>query len=314
LKLAGAIAMLAATAQAGAAQPIRLVVAFPPGGPADQLARLISIPLEKELKNNIIVENKPGANGAIAASYVAKSPADGSVLFLSSVGAISINPSLYPKLIYDPVKDLAPISLVVNTAEMLVVPAKDPARNAAEFVANSRKAANPPSLASSGIGSMPHMAIEQLIDSTGVNYMHVAYKGAAPAITDTIGGQVNGFIGDVPGILSFIKTGRLKALGVATEKRLPFMPEVPTLKEQGIKNVEAINWYGMFAPAGTPKPVVDSLSKAIARVMTQPEMKAKIYEIGAEPAPNSPSEFAALIQRDTAKWGAIVKAKNIRPE
>jgi tripartite-type tricarboxylate transporter receptor subunit TctC len=288
-------------------------VAFPPGGPADQLARIIAGPLEKELKNNIIVENKAGANGAVAAIYVAKAPTDGSVLFLSSVGAISINPSLYPKLTYDPVKDLAPISLVVNTAEMLVVPKKDPAKNAAEFVANSRKAANPPSMASSGIGSMPHMAIEQLIDSTGVEYMHVSYKGAAPAITDTIGGQVNGFIGDVPGILAYVKTGRLKALGVATEQRLPFMPEVPTLKEQGIKNVEAINWYGMFAPAGTPKAVIDSLNKAITEVMSSPEMKAKMYDIGAEPAPNSPSAFAALIQRDTAKWGAIIKAKNIQP-
>lgn len=314
LKLAACTALFAASQFANAAQPVQVVVAFPPGGPADQLARIIAGPLEKELKTNIIVENRAGANGAIAAQYVAKAPTDGSVLFLSSVGAIAINPSLYPKLTYDPFKDLAPVSLVVNAAEMLVVPSKDPANNAAEFVANAKKAAQPPAMSSSGIGSMPHMAIEQLSDSTGVNFLHISYKGAAPAITDTISGQVNGFIGDVPGILGYVKTGRLKALGVAAEKRLPFMPEVPTLKEQGISDVEAINWYGMFVPAGTPKNVIDSLNKAVNRVMKDPEMKKKMYEIGVEPAPNSPTEFAALIQKDADKWARLIKAKNIRPQ
>jgi tripartite-type tricarboxylate transporter receptor subunit TctC len=307
-------ATLAALAlgEAAAAGPVRLVVAFPPGGPADQIARAISKQLETELKNTVIVENKPGGNGSVAAIYVAKSPTDGSVLFLSSVGAISINPSLYPNLTYDPVKDLAPVSLVVNATEMLVVPTADPARTAAEFVANSRKAAKPPTIASSGVGSMPHMAIEQLRAATSVDFLHVAYKGAAPAVTDTIGGQVNAFIGDVPGILGFVKSGRLKALGVAAPARLSFMPEVPTLAEQGIANVEAINWYGMFAPAGTPANVVAALNQATHRALQNAEVKSKLVSMGVEPAPNTPAAFAELIRRDTVKWSRIVKENKIQ--
>lgn len=306
------LATFALLAQTVAAAPISIIVAFPAGGPADQIARVISKQLVVELKNNVIVENKPGGNGAVAAIYVAKSPTDGSVLFLSSVGAISINPSLYPALTYDPNKDLVPVSLVVNAAEMLVVRSDDPARTAAEFVANSRKAAKPPTMASTGVGSMPHMAIEQFRSATNIDYLHVPYKGAAPAVTDTIGGQVNAFIGDVPGILQFVRSGRLKALGVAAPKRLSFMPNVPTLAEQGIPNVEAINWYGLFVPAGTPANVVARLNQSIHRVLENPEVKSLLLNMGVEPAPNSPAEFAELIRRDTAKWSRIVKEKKIQ--
>lgn len=305
-------AILATLAQAAAAAPISVIVAFPPGGPADQIARVVSKQLAIDLKTSVIVENKPGGNGAIAAMHVAKAPKDGSVLFLSSVGAISINPSLYPALTYDPIKELLPVSLVVNAAEMLVVPAADPAKTAAEFVANSRKAAKPPTMASTGVGSMPHMAIEQFRSSTNIDYLHVPYKGAAPAVTDTIGGQVNAFFGDVPGILQFVRSGRLKALGVATPKRLSFMPNVPTLAEQGIANVEAINWYGIFVPAGTPASVVASLNQSIHRVLENPEVKSLLTNMGVEPAPDSPAEFADLIRRDTVKWSRIVKEKKIQ--
>lgn len=299
-------------AQTVAAANISVIVAFPPGGPADQIARVVSKQLAIDLKTNVIVENRPGGNGAIAAMHVAKSPKDGTVLFLSSVGAMSINPSLYPALTYDPNKDFLPVSLVVNAAEMLVVPSADPAQTATEFVANSRKAAKPPTIASTGVGSMPHMAIEQFRSSTGIDYLHVPYKGAAPAVTDTIGGQVNAFFGDVPGILQFVRSARLKALGVAAPKRLSFMPNVPTLTEQGITNVEAINWYGIFVPAGTPASVVASLAQSIHRVLENAEVNSLLINMGVEPAPNTPAEFADLIRRDTVKWSRIVKEKKIQ--
>lgn len=307
-------AAIATLTQTVAAAPVSVIVSFPPGGPADQIARVLSKQLAVELKNNVIVENKPGGNGAIAAMHVAKSAKDGTVLFLASVGAISINPSLYAALTYDPNKELLPVSLVVNATEMLVVPANDPAQTAAEFVANSRKAGKPPTMASTGIGSMPHMAIEQFRSSTNIDYLHVPYKGAAPAVTDTIGGQVNAFFGDVPGILQFVKSGRLKALGVAAPKRLTFMPNVPTLAEQGIANVEAINWYGIFVPAGTPASVVASLNQSIRRALENPEVHSLLINMGVEPAPNSPAEFADLIRRDAVKWSRIVKEKKIQGE
>lgn len=197
-----AAALLGLAAFGAQAQSVTsIVVAFPPGGPADSLARVVATQLEKELKQTVVIENKPGGNGAIAASQVARSRPDGHTLFLSSVGAISINPALYPKLIYDPIKDFAPVSLLVSTPEVLVVGPGSASKTARDFVANA-KSAKGATMASSGVGSMPHMAIVQLKLSTKANILHVPYKGAAPAITDTIGGQVDGFIGDISGLMS----------------------------------------------------------------------------------------------------------------
>src|SRR5438105_11392840 len=212
----------------------RLVVAFPPGGPVDFVARTIAEQLGKELNQRMIIDNKPGVNGAIGAQSVAQSAPDGMTLWLSSVGAVAINPVLYDKLAYDMQRDFAPVSLVVNNDEVLVVNASNPAKDAAEFVANAKVSSQPVAIASSGIGSIPHLAMEQLADAAKANFLHVPYKGAAPAITDVLGGQVAAFFGDIPGLIGHIKGGKLKALGIAATSRHALLPEVRTLSEQGL--------------------------------------------------------------------------------
>jgi tripartite-type tricarboxylate transporter receptor subunit TctC len=310
-------ALLAALSLAGtshAAQPVKLVVAFPPGGPADTLARVLAKELSEELKESVIVENKPGANGAIAITYVMRSPADGSVLFLSSAGAIAINPALYPSLPYKPQEDLTPISLVVHTPEVLVVAPGNPSRSAADFVTASRQRAKPATLASSGIGSMPHMAIELFKQQTKVGFLHVAYKGAAPAISDTIGGHVEAFFGDVSGLMPFINDKQLVALGVAAPQRLKALPNVPTLAEQGIPNVEASNWYGVFGPKGMTPELTGKLNTAVQHALKTRSLVDNLATQGIEPTGSTPQAFKELIQRDTAKWAKVVKEGSIKAE
>ena len=302
---------LAAHAQA---KSTRIVVSFPPGGPVDFVARVLAEQLGKELGQTVIVDNKAGANGAIGAGEVMRSKPDGNTLWITSVGAAAINASLYEKLPYDTMRDFAPVSVVVNNVELLVVSPADPAKDAAEFMANARKSKSPVTLASSGIGSIPHLAMEQLKESTKVDLLHVPYKGAAPAITDVMGGQVSGFFGDVPGLITYVRSGKLKPIGIASSKRHPALPEVKTLAEQGIANVDTNNWYALFAPAKTPAATVAALNDAVRRALSEPSVKAKLMDVGAEPAPSTPAELAALLKRDTDKWGKLIQDKKIRAE
>jgi len=292
----------------------RLVVAFPSGGPVDFVARAIGEQLGKELGHQVIVENKAGANGAIAAEYVARSAPDGQILWLTSVGAVAINPPLYDKLPYDPVRDLAPVSLVVNNVELLVVHAANPANTGAEFVASTRQQAKGATMASSGIGSVPHLAMELLADATQAKLLHVPYKGAAPAITDVVAGHVDGFFGDIPGLIGFIRAGKLKPIGIAAAKRHPLLPEVKTFDEMGIKGVDSDNWYALFAGKATPAADIERLNQAVRRTLANEAVAAKLMASGAVPAASSPAELATLLRNDTAKWARVIKAKNIKPE
>jgi tripartite-type tricarboxylate transporter receptor subunit TctC len=310
-----ALACLAATAGAVAQSNVtRIVVSFTPGGPVDSVARALSEQLSKELGHPVVIDNKPGANGAIGAVQVARSAPDGRTLWLTSVGAAAINQGLYEKLPYDMERDFAPVSLVVDNVELLVVNPANPAKDAAEFVANAMKSSEPTALASSGIGSIPHLAIEQLTDATGAKLLHVPYKGAAPAIIDVMGGQVTAFFGDVPGLIAHVKSGKLKALGLASSKRHPALPDVKTLEEQGIKGVDTINWYALFAPAKTPPAVIDSLSKAMHNTLNTPAVRDRLLESGAEPAPSTPQALGELLRQDTEKWTRLIKSKNIKAE
>ncbi len=295
-------------------KPLRIVSSFSPGGPVDFVARTLAEQLGRELKRPVIVENRPGANGALGAMETLRSEADGSTLWITSVGAAAINPSLVDKLSYNMQRDFAPVSLVANNVEVLVVGTKDPAKDAAEFVkaAKARKEATP--MASSGSGSIPHLALIQLEESTGTKFLHVPYKGMAPAFTDLMGGQVNGVFADVPAIMPQVQGGRLKAIGIASSKRHPSLPDVKTFEEQGIKAVDTNNWYALFASAKTPPAVLEQLNKAVRAAIANPEVNAKLLHGGAEPKSSTPQELAAILKADTDKWAGLIKSRNIKAD
>ena len=318
MKLKGAalalMMLVASTTSLAQTKVTRIVVSFTAGGPVDAVARALSEQLGRGLGGTVLVDNKPGANGAIGAMDVARSRPDGSTIWLTSVGAVAINPSLYEKLPYDMQRDFAPVSLVVNNVELLAVNPANPAKDAAQFIANAKVSKSPVALASSGVGSIPHLAIEQLSDSTGVKFLHVPYKGAAPAISDLMGGQVGGFFGDVPGLINQVKGGTLKPLGIASSKRHPSLPDVKTLEEQGIRGVDTINWYAMFVSAKTPPAIIEALNKAVRNTLNTPAVRDRLLLIGAEPAASSPPELAALLKNDSDKWTRMIRAKNIKAE
>ena len=311
-----AAALCLALVSSVSAQPkvTRIIVAFSPGGPVDLVARAISEQLGRELGRTVVVDYKPGANGAIGAQEVMRAEADGGTLWLTSVGAAAINPVLYEKLPYSMQRDFAPVSLVVNNDELLATSPSYPAKDAAEFVAAAKKRAEPTPMASSGIGSIPHLAIEQLEDATGAKLLHVPYKGAAPAIADVMGGQVAAWFGDVPGMIGLIRAGKLKPLGMAAKKRHPVLPEVRTLEEQGIAGVDTNNWYALFVSARTLPAVVEALNKAVRATLATPAVREKLLSMGADPAASSPQELAAMLKADTEKWGRLIKAKNVKAE
>jgi tripartite-type tricarboxylate transporter receptor subunit TctC len=293
----------------------RLLVAFPPGGPVDFIARSMSQQLAKELGHPVIVENKPGANGAIAADSVIRSAPDGKTLWLTSVGAVAINPALYPKLNYKPASDLVPVSLVVNNVEIMVVNAQTSFKDAKDFVqAASQRKDKPMTMASSGTGSVPHLAAIQLNESAGLNLMHVPYKGAAPAITDLMAGHVDGFFGDIPGLVGAIDSGKFRPVGIAAAKRSARYPNVPTFDELGYKGVDSNNWYAVFAPKGTSAPVAAALSRAIHAALHAPDVQRKIEASGAEVVGSSPEALAQQLATDTEKWTAIIRRNRITPD
>ena len=292
----------------------RLVVGFPPGGPIDSVARIMSEQLGRELGMLVVVENRAGANAGIAAEFVAKSAPDGSTLLISTAGAMTISPSLYDKLAADPFRDLTPVSLVVNTDEVLVTSVNNPANTVPDFIATARARKDGATLASSGIGSVPHLAMELLDDVTKANLRHVPYKGVAPAITDVIAGHVDGIFIDFPVALGHIRAGKLKALGLAAPKRHPLLPEIKTLEEMGIKGVDSNNWYGIFAPKGTSPADIDRLNQAIRRSLESEGVKSRLLAVGLIGAPGSPAALAALQKADFEKWAGIIKIKGIKGE
>ena len=306
--------LLAAGAASAQGDVTRLVVAFPPGGPVDFVAHTIAVQLGKELKQQVIVDNRPGANGAIAANFVTQARADGHVLWLCSAGAMTINPTLYPKLGYNAEKDLAPVSLVTNNAELLVVQPSNAVKGANEFVAQMKAGGKPVAIASTGIGSVPHLAIEQLKSATGAPITHVPYKGAAPAITDLMGGQVTAMFGDTAGVIPYVKAGTLKAIGIAAPHRTPALPNVPTLVEQGLANIDSNNWFGLFVNAKTPPATIAAINTAIRNTLADPAVREKLANAGSDPAPTTPQALAELVRSDTAKWAKVIHGANVKVE
>jgi tripartite-type tricarboxylate transporter receptor subunit TctC len=293
-------------------RPVRLIVAFAPGGPVDFVARSLAESLSRELGRTVLVDNKPGANGAIGAMETLKGEPDGSTVWLTSVGAAAINPALYEKLPYDMVRDFSPVSLVVNNVEVFVTSAQNPATDAADFVQRAKTSNAPVPIASSGNGSIPHLAMLQLQNATRLDLLHVPFNGMAPALTNLLGGQVAGVFADVPAVMSQIKAGRLKALGMASRARHPGLPDVRTFEEMGFPAVDTNNWYAFFVSSRTPRPIVEALNVATRKALADPAVASRLLQSGAEPRPSSPEELATLLKADTEKWAALIKAQNIR--
>ena len=300
-----------AYAQTFPSKPIRIVVGFPPGGPADYTARLLAEKLPALLGVNVIVENRVGANATIGADYVAKSAPDGHTVFLTTCGAVAISPHIGAKLPYDPLRDFAPIAQVVTAYSTFAVHPSLPARNAQEFVALARARKGQITMASTGVGSIPHLAQELFKASAKIDLVHVPYKGAGPSVTDAIGGQVSSLVLDVTPLLPHIRSGKLRAIAIAGDKRVPLLPEVATMEEQGFKNVEAPNWYAVFAAGKTPREIVDRLNDAVRKAIAMADIRERLISTGADPVSSTPEQLAELLQRDYAKWGKLIRENNI---
>jgi tripartite-type tricarboxylate transporter receptor subunit TctC len=297
-----------------AQKPARIIVAFAAGGPVDFVARTIADPLAKELGRAVLVENRPGASGAIGAAEVLRSEPDGATMWITSVGAAAINPALFEKMSYDMKKDFAPVSLVVNNVEIFVTNTKNTANDALEFINAAKAKKEPTAIGSSGTGSIPHLAMLQLEDSTKADLLHVPYNGMAPAITDLMGGQVAAEFADVPAVINYINGGRLKPLAIASNHRSVLLPNVKTFEELGIKAVDTNNWYAIFVSAKTPKVAIDRLNASLKRVLDNPATASKLTQSGAEPKWSSPQDLANLLDADTTKWSKLIKSKNIKAE
>jgi tripartite-type tricarboxylate transporter receptor subunit TctC len=296
------------------AKPIHLIVPFPPGGGNDTVARAIAQQIGPELGQPVVVDNRPGAGGSVGAELAAKAPPDGYTLFLAGVGSHVVNPNLHAKLLYDPVKDFAPITLIASAPSVLVVNPSVPAQTIAEFTAYAR--ANPGKLnyASNGNGSAAQLAAAMYESMAGVKMVHVPYKGIAPALTDLLGGEVQLMFGTVVALVPHIQAGRLRALAVTGKKRSALLPNVPTLRESGLPEYEAGSWYGIMAPAGTPRPVIDQLHAEVVKALKQPEVAKRLAAEGAEVIGSTPEEFGAHLRSELARVGSVVRAAGIQIE
>lgn len=304
------ITPLTALAQAWPAKPIRVIVNFPPGGAADQIARAITLPLQEALGQPVIVDNRAGAGGNIGGDALAKSPPDGYTLLLTSGGLVSINPAIYPKMSFDPARDIIPVAAAARVLVFLEVKPSLPVKNVKEFIAYAK--ANPGKLtyASPGNGSSPHLAGEMFKDMTQSFSVHVPYRGAAPAMQDLLGGQVD-FMFD-PGIgLNHVRAGKLRLLAVGSPKRSPLFPDVPTLSEVGLKGFDADTVFGFYAPTGTPVAIVTRLNSEINKILATQAVKDRVAGLGGEVAPMTPAEFGAKAHEDTARFGKLIKDRHI---
>jgi tripartite-type tricarboxylate transporter receptor subunit TctC len=295
-------------------RPIRMVVAFPAGGPADFVARVLADKLKALLGQAVIVENRAGANGAIGAEYVARAEPDGTTLFFTTVGAVAVTPHLMAKVAYDPIRDFAPITLVVRNTTILVVKPDLPVASARELAAHAAQNPGAIAIASTGSGSMPHLALELYQAAADVKFLHVPYRGAAAALSDLLGGQVQGLFADAPVLLPQIQGGKIRPLAAASAARNVALPDVPTLAEQGFPDTSADNWYGLLAPSRTPAAVVGKLHDAVVTALAAPDLREKLIRSGAIPASTSVAEFAQLMREELQRWGRVVREKNIKGE
>ena len=294
---------------------MRLVVGFPPGGSNDIVARHLAPRLGEILAVQVVVENRPGANAIIGTEYVAKSPPDGYTLTLASVSPLVISPFTYAKIPYDTVNDFAGITTVAMTPEVIAVHPSVPAHSLKELIALAKARPGKLDFSSSGNGGLPHLVIELFKTVAGVNVQHVAYKGAGPALTDTLGGQVHGIAVDFPVLYPHIKAGELRGLTVASERRNPLLPDLPTSAEQGMPKLFAVNWFAILAPAKTPRAAVDKLHASLLKAANSPDVKERFVSVGVETMTlASPDAFAAFLKEELVRWGKLAKESGARAD
>ena len=289
---------------------ISLVVTYPPGGGADAMARLIAPKMSEVLGQSVVVENKPGAGGQIGAAAVAKAAPDGYTLMLDA-SSFAVNPSLYPKLAYDPMRDFKPVGMVALFPNVVLVNAQFPVQNTADLIALAKKEKNSVAYASSGNGSAQHLAGALFESITGVDMVHVPYKGAAPALNDVIGGQVPVFFGNLASTLQHVQSGKLRALALTSTKRSAALPGVPTLSEAGIKGAEIYEWNAVFVPSGTPQGVIGKIVMALQHALDAPEVKQRIAQLGGEMQRSTPEQTFTFIEQQVALWGRVIRERKI---
>jgi tripartite-type tricarboxylate transporter receptor subunit TctC len=300
-----------AYAQSYPTKAIRIVVPFPAGGTTDILARAVGQKLTEEWKQQVIIDNRPGAGANIGAEVAAKAPADGYTLFgLSTIHCI--NPSLYSKLAYDPIRDFAPVTLVAETSQVLAVHPSLPVKTVKEFIAYASARPGQLNYSSAGNGSQPHLTAEMFKTQTGVNYVHVPYKGAPPAMVDLLAGQVALTFATAPSAVPHVKSGKIRALGVSTAKRISALPEVPTIAEAGVAGFEASGSNGLVVPAGVPAAIIERLNATIVKIVNEPATRKYLSEQGADPRTMTPAEYGDYLKSEVAKWAKVVKASGAK--
>ena len=295
-------------------RPIKIIVPYPPGGTSDLLARAVAPRLGERLKQTVVIENRAGAGGVIGSQVVAKSPADGYTLLLGTIATHGILPVLQKPAPYDAVKDFAPVTLVASTPNVLVANPSAPVRSVAELLALARAKPGSVNFGSTSLGGSPHMSGELLKTMAQVDIVHVPYKGGGPMLIDLMGGQIPFGFDNLPSSMNQIRAGKIRALAVTTAKRWPGAPEIPTMAEAGVPGYEATAWFGLLAPANTPKPIVELLQRHVAAILRQPEVEKMLLEQGAEAVGNTPDEFARLIAAELQKWTKVVAATGVKLE
>lgn len=288
-------------------KPIKLVVPFPVGGGTDIFARTVGQALTDTFKWTVVPDNKPGAGGNLGIDSVAKAPADGYTIGLGQTSNLAINPTLYTKLPYNPVKDLTPVVLLASAPLVIVVPENSPFKSYADIAKAAKSKPGQVTYGSPGNGTVAHLAMELLQNTSGIKLQHIPYKGASQALTDLMGGQIQIYASSIPTALSQIKDGRLRAIAVTSLTRSPSLPNIPTIAESGVKGFEAITWFGFVVPAGTPSNIVQELNKNINQVLKQPDIKAKLMSDGGDVLGGTSEQFANLLNKDLIRWGKVVK-------
>jgi tripartite-type tricarboxylate transporter receptor subunit TctC len=295
-------------------KPVRIVVPFPPGGTTDVLARIVATGLSERMGQQFVVDNRPGASGVIGTSMVAKAEPDGYTLVFATINTHGINASLFPNLPYDPIKDFAPVTVVANTPNVLMVHPSVPAKSLAELIELAKADPGKLNFGSTSLGGSPHMSGELFKMMAKVDIVHVPYKGGGPMLTDLIGGHIQMAFDNLPSSMGHIRSGEVRAIAVTTAERAPSAPDVPTMRESGLPDYEVAAWFGMLAPAGTPPEIVNRLQQTISEILQSPKGVTRRADLGAVPVGNTPAEFAKVIAYEVTRWREVVQATGVKVE